>query len=80
MQSLETWTVPMFSWVKLNKKPGSFDVPFRGEWVASPDVPDDALPDGQVAKIAANLLQNVLLSKNNSDTPFFLALGFYRPQ
>lgn len=51
---------PALSWKKLHS------------WQA-PDVPDDALQDGQVAARAVQALRDV------KDKPFFLAVGFLRP-
>src|SRR4051812_32863346 len=40
---------------------------------AAPDVDDDGLPDGQIAKHAVEAMAQI------KDKPFFLAVGFHRP-
>ena len=47
----------------------------RGRIFESPDVPDDAYPDGQIAEKTIKDLQRLA----KSDKPFFLACGFVRP-
>ncbi len=47
----------------------------RGRIFESPDVPDDAYPDGQVAKKTIEDLQRL----KESGRPFFLACGFVKP-
>lgn len=46
---------------------------FKGPSWEDADVPDEALPDGKVARNAIEAL------RHNRDRPFFLAVGFYRP-
>jgi iduronate 2-sulfatase len=48
----------------------------RGPAVENADVPDDAYPDGKIALEAVNRLR---AAKVQSDTPFFLAVGFLKP-
>lgn len=48
----------------------------RGAAYENLDVPDDAYPDGQIADEAIRRLQT---AKTNSNTPFFLAVGFVKP-
>lgn len=48
----------------------------RGEAIDAPDVPDDALRDGETAVRAAKFLRDRAAAK---DGPFFLAVGFYQP-
>ena len=82
MQRADTWTVPMFSWVdKLTRAP-VFSKPYEGTWIASPDVEDDFFADGQAARLAADLISDVLSPKNASsdDSPWFLAVGLWKPQ
>jgi len=47
----------------------------RGPYDEKADVPDTAYQDGRVARKAVNELQKL----QNSDSPFFLAVGFWRP-
>jgi arylsulfatase A-like enzyme len=47
----------------------------RGRIYESPDVPDDAYPDGQIAKRTIEDLQRL----KQEGKPFFLACGFIRP-
>jgi arylsulfatase A-like enzyme len=47
----------------------------RGRFYESPDVPDDAYPDGQVAAKAIESLQQL----HKTGKPFFLACGFLKP-
>jgi len=48
----------------------------RGETWDAPDVPDDALRDGETALQAAEFLKS---RAAKADEPFFLAVGFYQP-
>jgi iduronate 2-sulfatase len=48
----------------------------RGESFDDPDVPDDALRDGEIALKAVEFLQ---AHAENPDQPFFLAVGFFLP-
>lgn len=48
----------------------------RGEAIDAPDVPDEALRDGETAVRAAAFLRARAAAK---DGPFFLAVGFYQP-
>lgn len=53
----------------------SHDVP-RGAAMEAPDVPDDALRDGETAARAVEFLRS---RTKASAEPFFLAVGFYQP-
>lgn len=53
-------------------KPPRADRPNKPPW-SSPDVPDNALGDGQVADAAIGVMNRV------KDKPFFLAVGFRKP-
>jgi iduronate 2-sulfatase len=53
---------------KAGRPPGS-----RGDVTESPDVADEAYPDGQIAQRAIEKL------RANKDRPFFLAVGFGKP-
>ncbi len=48
----------------------------RGESFDDPDVPDDALRDGEIALKAVEFLQ---AQAEDPDEPFFLAVGFFLP-
>jgi iduronate 2-sulfatase len=48
----------------------------RGAAYESPDVPDDAYPDGRIANEAIRRLRG---AKERRGTPFFLAVGFVKP-
>ncbi|MEW4489602.1 sulfatase [Thalassoglobus sp. JC818] len=41
----------------------------------APDVADDAYPDGKIANLAVETLENL----KQAEQPFFLAVGFYKP-
>ncbi len=48
----------------------------RGEAIDAPDLPDEALRDGETALAAIEFLQT---RAARPDQPFFLAVGFYQP-
>ncbi len=48
----------------------------RGEAIDAPDIPDDALRDGETARRAAEFIQTRAATP---EQPFFLAVGFYQP-
>ena len=79
MQRADTWTVPVFSWVPKLKRAPSFTKPYQGAWITSPEVEDDAFADGQAAILSANLIKDVL-APEESERPFFLAVGLWKPQ
>jgi iduronate 2-sulfatase len=56
--------------------PGYQPADVKGPAVESPDVPDDAYPDG---KIAAEAIQRLRAAKARPAEPFFLAVGFIKP-
>ncbi len=53
---------------KSGPDPHADDLPYE-----SPDVPDNALIDGQIAEKAVSVMHEI------KDKPFFLAIGFHRP-
>ena len=74
MQDPDLWTVPVYSWQNF---PPSFQTPYQGSWIASPDnVPDTFFADGQVAVFAASLITSLAAKPTK---PWFLAVGFYKP-
>lgn len=56
--------------------PGYQPADVKGPAVESPDVPDDAYPDG---KIALEAIQRLRAAKARTNEPFFLAVGFVKP-
>lgn len=58
-----------------NSKLRNEDLP-RGAAMESPDVEDEAYPDGQMAQEAIRRLR---AAKEKPETPFFLAVGFVKP-
>lgn len=81
MQQSDQWTVPMYSWITKLKRPPSFTKPYVGTWISSPDVRDDYFSDGQAATLAATLLRDVLdRDFHKIGTPWFLAVGLWKPQ
>jgi hypothetical protein len=81
MQQSDQWTVPMYTWMTNMKRPPSFTKPYVGTWISSPDVRDDYFSDGQAATLAATLLTDVLSRDyERSGTPWFLAVGLWKPQ
>ena len=60
---------------------GSFPCPIgQGRpfsWVSNETATDDQVPDGMIALNAISQMHN--LSKFNTETPFFLAVGFHKP-
>lgn len=56
--------------------PGYQPADVKGPAVESPDVPDDAYPDG---KIATEAIQRLRAAKARPGEPFFLGVGFVKP-
>ena len=55
--------------------PGNASVRRKGVAFERADVPDEAYPDGKLAKLAVETLERLA----GSDQPFFLAVGFFKP-
>lgn len=73
-----SWTVPMtlraegwrnYALAETNKRSG------KGTPVEAADVDDDGYPDGKLANLAIETLQRM----QGQQTPFFLAVGFFKP-
>ncbi len=63
-----------------NEKLGQINSLPRGAAFEAPvDVPDEAYADGRVAVEACRRLQAAKARRNESNTPFFIAVGFARP-
>ena len=81
MQKADTWTVPVYTWLSNMRRPPSFIQPYQGPWINDPDVADDYFADGQAARLAAELITDVLsVDYTTQSTPWFLAVGLWKPQ
>ena len=71
-----SWSLPYYH------APLSSKVWYSGgpAWMSYKDYEDNQLPDGQVADNAISTLQAIKQNRSKGDnTPFFLAVGFYKP-
>ncbi len=77
-QDPQSWSVPPLlrapGW-KNYARPENQKRPGKGLPIERADVPDEGYPDGQLAKLAIETLENL---KRRSQ-PFFLAVGFFKP-
>lgn len=62
-----------------NQKLGEINSLPKGPAYESPDVPDNAYADGRVALEAVKRLETAKTRMQDSDVPFFIAIGFVRP-
>ncbi|KAH9251371.1 hypothetical protein BASA81_010782 [Batrachochytrium salamandrivorans] len=83
MGSTQFWTEPMFSLKRNGNRKKFFRGPtYAGNWISSPDVPDEHFADGQASRFSAKLITEVLgkpPGPNTSSMPWFLAVGLWKP-
>ena len=71
------WTEPVYTWMNIVRSP-SFAKPYIGSWIQFPEVGDEEFPDGQLTNIAVGLIKSKLAEM--LDKPWFLMVGFFKPQ